>query len=163
MRLVIADTGPINYLVLIGQVDLLPRLFERVALPRAVERELSVLDAPTPVRSWIAAPPSWLEIHDTAGLPQVSGLDEGETAAIVLAEFLHADIVLIDERKGVTVARDRGLQVTGTLGLLDMAAQEGLVDFVEAVERLQRTTFRGPRNILATMLEKHRPKGKDNV
>jgi len=97
--LVIADTAPINYLILIGHVDLLPRLFERVALPRAVGRELSDLDAPTLVRNWIASSPSWLEIYDTEGLPQVSGLDEGETAAIALAEFLHADIVLIDERK----------------------------------------------------------------
>ena len=51
LRLVIADTAPINYLILIGHVDLLPCLFERVALPQAVERELSDLDAPTAVRS----------------------------------------------------------------------------------------------------------------
>ncbi len=82
LRLVIADTGPINYLILIGQANLLPRLFEHVALPRAVERELSDADAPDLVRNWIAAPPMWLEIHDIIGLPQVSGLDEGETAAI---------------------------------------------------------------------------------
>ena len=133
-----------NYLLLIGSVDLLPRLFTRTALPRAVERELSDLAAPVPVRDWIAAPPSWLEIHDTTGLPHVSGLDEGETAAIALAEFLHADLVLIDERKGVTVARNHGLHVTGTLGLLDLATHEGLLDFVEAVERLRYTTFRSP-------------------
>ena len=40
------------------------------------------------VKAWIAAPPVWLEIHDTTGLPLVSGLDEGETAAIALAEIL---------------------------------------------------------------------------
>lgn len=163
MRLVVADTGPINYLILIGHVDLLARLFERVALPKAVERELFDLDAPSPVRSWIAAPPSWLEIYDTTGLPKVSGLDDGETAAIALAELLHADIVLIDERKGVAVARKQGLHVTGTLGLLNMAAQEGLIDFVEAIDRLRRTTFRNPEHLLAAMLEKHRSKRKDSA
>ncbi len=66
-RLVIADIVLINYLVLIGHIDLLPRLFDRVALPRAVQSELSKSRAPLPVRSWIAVPPLWLEIHDTAG------------------------------------------------------------------------------------------------
>ena len=163
VRLVIADTGPINYLILIGHIDLLPRLFDRVALPSAVQSELSKSRAPLPVKSWIAVPPLWLEIHDTTGLPQVSGLHEGETAAIALAKFLHADIVLIDERKGVSVARSQGLRVTGTLGLLDMAAQEGLVDFVEAAERLRNTTFRHPEHLLTAMLEKHRSKGRGNV
>ncbi len=93
MQLVIADTGPINYLILIGHVDLLPRMFERVALPKAVQAELSISRAPLPVQRWITAPPAWLEIHDTTGLPLVSGLDDGETAAIALAESLHADFV----------------------------------------------------------------------
>ncbi len=161
MRLVIADTGPINYLILIGHIDLLPRLFERVALPRAVARELSDLDAPAPVRSWIAAPPAWLEIHDAAGLPQVSGLDEGETAAIALAEFLHADLVLIDERTGFRVAKERGLRVTGTLGLLDMAADKALIDFSEAIQKLERTSFRRPEALLNVLLKKHSKNSSD--
>lgn len=56
MRLVIADTSPINYWILIGHIDLLPQLFERVALPDAVEVELFNLLAPQPVRRWIARP-----------------------------------------------------------------------------------------------------------
>ncbi len=108
MRLVITDTGPINYLILIGHVDVLHSLFERVALTRAVERELFDFDAPPQVRNWIAAPPSWLEIHDTTGLPQVSGLDEGETSAIALAESLHADLLLIDGRVCITHNRSNG-------------------------------------------------------
>ena len=91
MRLVIADTSPINCLVQIGHIELLPRIFERVALPRAVRAELSSAFAPAAVLHWIANPPSWLEIHDTTGLPRVSGLDEGETEAIALAESLRAD------------------------------------------------------------------------
>ncbi|MGA2743042.1 MAG: hypothetical protein ABSG65_37110 [Bryobacteraceae bacterium] len=94
MRLVIADTGPINYLVLIGNIDLLPVLFERVILPSAVASELSDPDAPPLVREWIADPPAWLDIHgapirqfDEAAL---EGLDEGETAAIALILRLSA-------------------------------------------------------------------------
>ena len=107
MQLVIADTSPINYLIQIGYINLLPRMFERVVLPRAVQTELSSPRAPMPVRRWITTPPTWLEIHDTAGLPQASGLDDGETAAIALAESLHADLLLIDERHSRR-ARPRG-------------------------------------------------------
>ena len=46
MRLVIADTGPVNYLILIGHIDLLPRMFERMVLPAAVQTELSSSLAP---------------------------------------------------------------------------------------------------------------------
>ena len=57
MKVVIADTGPINYLVLIGHVEVLPKLFEKVVLPSAVKDELSNPETPTTVRKWIAAPP----------------------------------------------------------------------------------------------------------
>ena len=89
MRLVIADTGPINYLVLIGNIDLLPVLFEKVILPSTVEAELADPDAPPLVRNWIADPPAWLDVQETPARPlgqaPVEGLDEGETAAIALA------------------------------------------------------------------------------
>ena len=75
---------------------------------------------------------------------------------IALAISLRADLVLIDERRGVKVARNQGLRVTGTLGLLELAAQSGLVDFTEAVGRLRLTTFRSPEALLETMLRKHR-------
>ena len=79
----------------------------------------------------MANPPSWLELHPTLefGNDPVEGLDEGESAAIALAEFLHADLLLIDERAGFRAAKKRGLCVTGTLGVLDLAAKRGLIDF----------------------------------
>lgn len=158
MQLVIADTGPVNYLILIGHIDLLPRLFRRVILPTAVEDELHDIGAPAVVRAWVERPPAWLEIMETPG-PGPATLDEGEAAVIALAVALHADMVLIDERRGVHVARNYGLRVTGTLGLLELAAQSGLVDFTEAAQRLRLTTFRSPEALLETMLRKHRRDG----
>ncbi|MGD1072835.1 MAG: DUF3368 domain-containing protein [Bryobacteraceae bacterium] len=134
-------------------------MFERVAVPVAVQAELSHALAPASVRLWITQPPAWLEIHDTTFLPRVSGLDEGETAAIALAESLHADLLLIDERDGFRVAQKRGLRVTGTLGLLDLAADRGLVDFAKAIRLLEGTTFRRPRALLEALLLKHKGSG----
>lgn len=115
MRLVIADTSPINYLLLIGHIDILPALFERVILPAAVRDELSHPKAPSLVRNWIAAPPPWVDVrpvpdgHD----PALEALDAGEEAAILLAIDLRADLVLMDDEEGVVAAHMKGLEVTG--------------------------------------------------
>ena len=163
MRLVIADTGPINYLVLIGSVDLLPLLFEKVILPSAVRAELTDPDVPSLVRNWIADPPDWLDVHETPSRQfdqaSVEELDNGEAAAIALAISLDADLPLMDDRKGAIVARGKGLRVTGTLGVLDLAAQRGLVNLAQTVNRLRRTTFRIPEALLDSLMKKHPQQG----
>ena len=62
MRLVVADTSPIFYLLSIGQIDLLPRLFGKVFVPDAVHQELCHPAAPALVRDWVAGLPAWAEI-----------------------------------------------------------------------------------------------------
>jgi predicted nucleic acid-binding protein len=162
VRLVIADTGPINYLILIGHIDLLRALFEKVILPSVVKAELTARRAPSPVRDWVANPPPWVEIRETSidfnSDPLLKGIHAGERAAITLAATLHADLLLMDDRKGVQAARKKGLRVTGTLGILELATRDGLVDFVKAVDLLQQTNFRSPEDLLAILLEKHQKK-----
>ena len=60
--IVVADTTPLNYLVLISKIGLLPELFGRVLIPAAVFEELSQAETPDAVRHWIANPPPWLEV-----------------------------------------------------------------------------------------------------
>lgn len=64
MLLVIADTSPIRYLVQIGQIDLLCRLFEKVSIPIEVAEELRDPSAPSAVQSWIKEPPAWLNVRE---------------------------------------------------------------------------------------------------
>jgi predicted nucleic acid-binding protein len=88
MRLVVADSSPLNYLVWIEQVEILPALFERIFVPEVVQNELRHSEAPESVRRWIAAPPSWLEVvpeEHESGDPDLLRLDDGERAAILLA------------------------------------------------------------------------------
>ena len=138
--LVVADTGPLHYLILIGQVDLLQRLFGAITIPTAVRDELDQPGTPASVRMWIASPPTWLSVvsgPDANADAALAALDPGEQAVIALAVLL----VLMDDRVGVASARSRGLAVTGTLGLLDRGARRGLVDLTAAFADLQATNF----------------------
>jgi predicted nucleic acid-binding protein len=158
MRLVVADATPLNYLVLIGQVELLSALFERVFIPELVRDELRHRDAPDAVRQWIAAAPSWIEIvasHQRTEDQELARLDDGERAAIELANRVGADLILMDDRDGVRVARIRGFAVTGTLGVLDLAARRDLIRLDESLERLKSTTFRCRPEIMDALLARH--------
>lgn len=70
--IVVADTGPVNYLVLIGQADLLSHLFGKGLMPPAVWEELNDPDTPTPVRVWLSRPPSWLKVQPLRAAPDSS-------------------------------------------------------------------------------------------
>jgi len=61
--LVVADTSPLNYLVLMQQDTLLPTLYERVMIPPAVREELQRPRTPQAVRQWVAHPPAWLTVQ----------------------------------------------------------------------------------------------------
>ena len=61
--IVVADTPPINYLLLINQIDLLPRLFQQIIIPDVVRDEMLDPDAPPVLQQWIANPPSWLTVQ----------------------------------------------------------------------------------------------------
>jgi predicted nucleic acid-binding protein len=82
-------------------------------------------------------------------------LQPGEQSAILLAEAVNADIIVIDERSARRVAADRGLRVTGTLGVLGEAAERGLIDFTRAVERLRKTNFRYSPALLKAAVERY--------
>src|SRR5258708_34489881 len=100
---IIADTSPLNYLVLIGHVEVLPKLYGGVVIPRSVLLELQHSSAPPAVARWIAAPPAWLSVaHDVPSLSNTrEDLDPGERDAIALAEASLPDVLLlIDEDKG---------------------------------------------------------------
>ena len=155
MTLVVADTGPLHYLVLTGDIELLPRLFAKVLAPERVRDELAHAQAPEAVRAWIAEPAPWLEIRPVEagrGVDDLETLDAGERDVIALAMAAKADLLLMDDRDGVAAARRRGFAVTGTLGLLDFAARKGLVDLAAAFERLKRTSFYYRQGFLDALL-----------
>ena len=108
--IVVSDTSPLNYLVLIDLQHILPELFERILIPAAVRDELQSADAPETIERFMAAAPAWLETRQVSEVdPKLQHLDRGEREAITLAASLSVGSVLIDERKGRLAARERGL------------------------------------------------------
>jgi predicted nucleic acid-binding protein len=161
MLLVVADTGPIRYLVEIGHIGILPQLFEKVLIPVMVYDELCHPSAPASVHAWVNSTPGWLEVLPVTASddPALRSLDAGERSALALGMTLGAELILIDDRKGAAVALRKGFQIAGTLGLLIRAAQRGLLDLADALDLLKRTNFRYRQELLDGLLQKYTDRG----
>ena len=162
---IVCDTSPLSYLVLIDEIDILADLYGAVFIPPAVAGELRHPDGPKATRQWISAPPRWLHVSSPTSRslnptiasehPTFSALDRGEREAIRLAVHEEVPLLVIDERAGRAVASDFGLKITGTLGVLDVAATEGLVDVTEVIDRLRATSFRASPTLYRWLLHRH--------
>jgi predicted nucleic acid-binding protein len=153
--IVVSDTGPINYLVLIGEIQVLRELYADVLLPPTVRDELLDPASPDVVRQWAADPPLWVRvICPRSGLSPdaFQAIDEGEREALALAVEAHADLVLIDDARGRKAAKSLSLQCTGTLGVLQAAAAKGLLDLGETVQNLRKTSFFVSERLLQRLL-----------
>jgi len=139
--LVIADTSPLIVLVNIGHLEILPKLFGRIVIPSAVAGELADPARPQAVRDLLATRPHWLEVQQPKVVQFIPELHPGETEAISLAIELHADLLLIDERKAYHEAIARHINAIGTIRVLERAAAEGLLELGEAFDRVKRTDF----------------------
>lgn len=152
--LVVADSSPLNILIRIGLVEVLPALFGRVLMPPFVHQELTDQRSPEVVRQFMEVLPDWLHIAAPVEEVLIPPLDRGEEQAINLALNIHADAMLIDERPGRREAEARGFIVIGTVGILELAANKKLVVLKDAFERLLRTDFRISPHLLRLALER---------
>ena len=152
--IIVSDTSPLCYLVLIGCEEILPKLHQSVSTTQTVMDELRHAGAPPVVRAWAEEPPAWLVIHPNRAVndPELALLHPGERTALALAERLQADIVLLDELAARTLAVKRGHKVVGLLGLLADAADARLINLNDAVSRLRQTNFRASPTLLRNLL-----------
>lgn len=137
--LIVSDTTPIISLIKAEQLGLLEKMFEKIVIPKAVydeltvnknfENEIEIFKRSTFVKVETVENMSSVNI-----LRNVTGLDAGESEAIVMVEEKQADLLLMDERKGRLVAKKMGIRITGTIGILLQAFDEKLLS-KEDVER----------------------------
>lgn len=145
--LVVSNTSPISNLAIIGHLNLLHLRFGEIRIPIAVKRELDRLSHESAMESiqqalaegWIK--PEMLREGKVARMLGAS-LDPGEAEAIALAMELSADLILLDERDARAVAGCAGLRITGVLGVLLRAKQDGLIAAVKPEVEALRTRAR---------------------
>lgn len=156
----VSNTTPLRYLIAIKQNHLLGQLFEKVFVPAAVHEELTDARTPENVRRWVSSPPAWFEVRTVREARASSvhvKLHQGELESIVLEEALPADVLLIDEQSGRTIALNRNLPMSGTLGVLERADTMGLVDdFPQVLKRLKTSGFFIGEPLEQQLLRRHR-------
>jgi predicted nucleic acid-binding protein len=135
--IVVSNSSPLISLARIGQLQLLASLFERVLVPTEVQHEVTVAGSGRPGAEEVRKA-AWIEVrrnrHVDPSLERAcQGLGAGERGAILLAQSLSADLVLLDEWKARRIARNAGLSVTGCLGVLEACARKGLVSDLRQV------------------------------
>ena len=132
--IVVSDTSPLTALLTVGEASILTNLFREVVIPEAVRGELLRSHSPLP---------RWLRVAAVKDPTQAGRyaqiVDAGEAEAIELARELHADRLLIDERKGRNLAVKEGVPVIGLLGVVLLAKRRGLIPSARALlQRLDR-------------------------
>jgi predicted nucleic acid-binding protein len=136
---VILNNTPLVALWALGRLDLLRDLFQVVVIPKAVEDEFLAADELARREALANAP--WVKtvvLSYPRRAQAYAGLDRGEAEVLALAEESDARLVILDERKGRRYAERMGLPMTGTLGVLLLAKEAGLIESIsEWTSKLQ--------------------------
>ena len=152
----IVDTSPLCYLHLAGILQVLPAIFGRVIVPGQVVAELSAgraegHDLPDPIFL------PWADVRTVSPLtPQLESfgrLGAGERAVLTLALAIPGSVAIIDELPARRVAASFGVTVTGTLHVILVAKQRGLVPAVRPLlDRLHGLRFRMSADLRSRIL-----------
>lgn len=154
MSLVVSDSGPLHYLVLCQAVEVIPKLYRQLVIPSAVARELAHSQTPPVVHDWIQTPPQWARILRPRHIDPATHLGLGEREAIALALELKATQLLVDDRTARRIAAERGLLITGTVGILEQAALSGFLSLPQALRKLSTTNFRISAELVRDMIKR---------
>lgn len=130
MHRVVVNTTPLIALSHVGQLDVLRKLYGEIIIPEAVHRELSVKTESVCKRA-VDSSRSWIRVdkikNQMAKSMYKTQLHDGEVEVMILAKEIMADVVIIDDANAKKHAKYLGLPVTGTLGVLLKAKQNGYV------------------------------------
>ena len=145
--LVASNTSPISNLAIIGRLNLLRSQFGEIWIPGAVRSELNQLSHPAALKEiQQAIQDSWIKPRairdDTVARLLTRALDPGEAEAIALALELPADLILLDERDGRSAAERAGFRITGVLGVLLRAKNDGQIPLIKPEVEALRTRAR---------------------
>ena len=148
--IVISDTTPIISLMKTNRLNLLKEMFSIVYIPNAVYKELienkNYSKEAELIKDCDFIKVIKIENEKSASiLMNFTGLDAGESEAIILADEKQSDVLLMDEHKGRQVAKKMGIVITGTIGILAQAFDEKILskeDIKECIDLLKKNNIR---------------------
>lgn len=136
----VCDSSPLIWLAKASKLSVLRRLFGDVVIPRRVYDEVSIGESADSLLIREALGEEWIKVSDAeeGGAPdivKVSGIHQGEAEAILLARRIGA-LLVVDDKEASATARVFGVSSLGTVGVLLLALDEGLLGLEEFVECL---------------------------
>jgi len=142
-RVIIADSSGLIALSNIGELQLLHQVYEQITITPEIESEFG------------ESLPNWIMVEEVIDKKKISilelELDKGESSAVALAIEKENSLLIIDEKKGRSVAKKMGIKIIGILGVAVKAKEIGLIEKVSPIiEKLEKVDFR----ISATLKEK---------
>ena len=146
--IVVSDTTPLISLMKTGHLDLLEKYFGKVYIPEAVFRELTANPRFTDEAEQIKNCPFVyaVQVKDRKSvnlLRRATGLDLGESEAIILSDNMQAELLLMDEAKGRDIAEQMQIKIMGTIGLLMASYQNGNITAGEIRECIKILRYTG--------------------
>jgi hypothetical protein len=153
--LIVSDTSCITNLIQINQFNLLRAIYTQVIITPVVKKELQqfhlLSDAAIEELNLVIQTP----VNIVAVKQLMLQLDAGESESIVLAEELHADFLLVDERKATKIANERGLTTIGILGVILLAKQNNHIASAKLLldDLRTKTTFHFSNSLYNKILQ----------
>ncbi|MBO4438924.1 MAG: DUF3368 domain-containing protein [Spirochaetaceae bacterium] len=157
--IVVSDTTPLISLLKIHRLDLLKSLFDEVQIPQGVFDELTAnqnyYEEAEKIKNCSFVTIKSVDSKQVSLFQRVTGLDLGESEAIVLTDTIKADLILLDEIHARQVAKNIGINIMGTVGILKTAYNHGLITAEEirsAVEIFRSNGRHISENLLSILL-----------
>lgn len=152
---VVVNSTPLVAFWAIGRLDILRLLFGEIVIPPAVREEF--LSIEKELRRQTLRDERWIRVvklENPNRTGAFSNLDEGEAEVLALAEELDASLVLIDERKARRYAERLELPLSGTLGVILLAKEEGIVTAVSPLlKAIQKAGLYLHEDLIAQVLK----------
>ena len=143
MRKVIVNSTPLIALSEKGQLDLLKNMYGEIIIPKAVYLEVTAKN--DIVKALLESNRQWIHVEDITSVNEKvlyrSRLHEGEVEVMILAQEMKADLVVIDDGAARKMAEYLNLPLTGTIGVIIKAQQEGLIE--DAVPLINQMRAKG--------------------
>ena len=147
-KIIISDTSCLIALTNIGLLHILKDLYGEILVTSEVYEEFGGI-----LPDWVII----LDVKDKVKQADIeSRLDKGESSSIALAIEIPDSILIIDEIKGRNIAKSFNIKIIGTVGVLLLASDKGLIeDVISVILKLVNKGFRLSDKLLDKIIEKY--------